>query len=161
MGCGVKAQWNMETVWVTRIFTCHQLCVLRSSVLHPGHRQSFCANIPLNNAKYLIWLLKYSSSTSLLCNSYKWLGSRVWACYFFFHPRGDKIRCGLAERGCRLLRDCQRVLQTTLSFVIPDQVTWHKDSFPVNLASWCNLKWDFDKIRHNLSLTNSKLGTHI
>lgn len=155
----------METVWVTWIFTCHQLCVLRSSVLHPGHRQSFCANIPLNNAKYLIWLLKYSLSTSLLCNGYKWWG-RGGVVYehvgvFFLQARGDKIRCGLAERGCRLLGDCQRVLQTTLSFVISDQVTWHKDSFPVNLASWCNLKWDFDKIRHNLSLTNSKLGTHI
>lgn len=155
----------METVWVTRIFTCHQLCVLRSSVLHPGHRQSYCANIPLNNAKYLIWLLKYSLSTSLLCNCYKWWGRRgvvyEHVGFFFLQARGDKMRCGLAELGCRLLRDCQRVLQTTLSFVISDQVTWHKDSFPVNLASWCNLKWDFDKIRHNLSLTNSKLGTHI
>lgn len=43
--------------------------------------------------------------------------------FFFLQARGDKIRCGLAERGCHLLRDCQRVLQTTLSFVISDQVT--------------------------------------
>lgn len=28
--------------------------------------------------------------------------------FFFLQARGDKMRCGLAERGCRLLRDCQR-----------------------------------------------------